>query len=166
MTQKTHRFALAAIVGLGTTLTAQAADTAWQYDGGETETTPATLFAQDVGGPSLTLSCSDKVGVRATLFLEGADGDITPAPKRTRSRNIEMSTASTTAKDANWAYSRPSKTLISTKSWQGKRLFNSVIKGETVNLDISRVGLYTLTLPPVNDDFKAFAASCDATKPS
>ncbi len=165
MTPNPTHLIIASIASLGCAMTVQAAETSWQLD---EEAGASLIFAQDVGGPSLSLVCSDSIGIQAILYLNGTDSGTPPINPRTRlkSRNMEMSTDSYTQRDAKWGYWRPQKVLVSTKSWQGKRLFNAAIKGEAVAIDISRVGEYTLTLPPMNADFAEFASSCAATNPS
>ena len=158
---------IAAASGLGLTLSAHAADATWQFSSAD-DADRALVFAQDVGGPSLSLVCSDKLGVQAVLYLNGADaGEATiSSNSRVRSRSVGMSTDTVAEKKDSWGYLRTQKLLVSTKSWQGKRIFNAAIKGENVNLGISRLGDYTLTLPPIDENFTAFATSCNATNPS
>lgn len=166
MNRKLPTLIAAGLSTLGLSLSAHAADGTWQFT--EAGDAPARVFAQDVGGPSLSLVCSDRFGVQAFLYLNGSETGELNIGRRTRlnSRNVEIASESTAAKSASWGYIRPSKLLISSKSWQGRRLFNSVVKGEPVTLSISRIGDYTLEMPAVDEQFTAFANSCDATKPS
>ena len=122
------------------------------------------LYAADASGPSLTLNCSDTMGIQAGVYLNGNGMDDLTLSSNSRlgTRNIELDSDTTDPKDGDWAYIRSAKTLISTKSWQGKRIFNAAVTGSPVTLDIARVGSYTITPPAVNDEFKTFVSDCDA----
>ena len=118
----------------------------------------------DPTGPSVTLTCSDKMGVQAVLYLNGNSMDDLTVDTSTRitSRQVEMTSDTTQAKDGEWLYVRRAKTLVSTRGWQGKRIFNAAVSGSSVSFDIFRVGEYTITPPAVNDDFKTFVSDCSS----
>ncbi len=122
------------------------------------------LYTADATGPSMTLNCSDKMGIQAVVYLNGNGIDELDinTKARIRSRKVELDSETTDPKDGDWAYFRTAKTLISTKSWQGKRIFNAAVTGSPVTMDIARVGSYTITPPAVNDEFKTFVSECDA----
>ncbi len=165
MTAIVVKSAAASLAGLGLALSAHAADTNWQLSQPVEEGAKSFLFAEDAGGPSVALYCSDQMGLQAAVHLNGTDleNSAIQSNSKLRNRNVALSTDSMAEKDADWAYVRQAKVLISTKGWQAKRMFNAAIKGEPVQMDIQRVGAYTLTLPPVDDTFKTFAKSCAAT---
>ena len=142
---------------------AHAADAESAWSAGE-KNGKTFLYTADASGPSVTLNCSDKMGIQAVVYLNGNGMDDLEVNTKTRlrSRNIELASETTEPKDGDWVYLRSAKTLISTKSWQGKRIFNAAVTGSPVTMDIARLGSYTITPPAVNDEFKAFVAECDA----
>jgi len=168
MPLKLPNILIAATIAGGLSLSAQAADASWQFSEADGESAKTLVFAQDVGGPSLSLVCSDKLGLQAILYLNGTDAGTATisSDSRVKSRNIRMSSDTTANKGDSWAYLRNEKILISTKPWQGRRLFNSSVKGENITLRISRLGSHTLTLPAIDTEFKSFAKSCAATRPA
>ena len=142
---------------------AHAADAESNWSLGDNNGTPF-LYMSDPTGPSITLNCSERMGVQAVIYLKGNSVDelALNADARITSRNVEMSSDTAASKDGDWAYFRRDKTLISTRGWQGKRIFNAAVSGSSVSFDIARVGEYTITPPAVNDDFKSFVADCSS----
>ena len=155
--------AAAAVAASTIGFTAHAADAESNWSLGDNNGTPY-LYMSDPTGPSVTLTCSDKMGVQAVLYLNGNSMDDLTVDTSTRitSRQVEMTSDTTQAKDGEWLYVRRAKTLVSTRGWQGKRIFNAAVSGSSVSFDIFRVGEYTITPPAVNDDFKTFVSDCSS----
>ncbi|MEC7290659.1 MAG: hypothetical protein VXW22_11285 [Pseudomonadota bacterium] len=145
------------------TLAANAADAESSWALGE-RNGQSFLHMTDASGPSLSLRCHDKLGLQAVLYLDGNGIDELDMPIKTKvkTRNVHLDTDSTDRRDGSWLYVRANKTLYSAKGWQAKRIYNAAISGSTVDVDITRVGSYNLTPPPVNDAFKSFVSSCDS----
>lgn len=145
------------------TFTASAADAESTWKLGDNNGN-AFLYMADASGPSLTLNCSERMGVQAVLYLDGNSIDelTIDGSRRITSRKVTMESESTEARDGDWAYLRKAKTLISTRGWQGKRIFNAAVTGSPVSIDIRRVGTVNVTPPEVNDEFREFVESCSA----
>lgn len=157
---------LGAVVAIAATsigLSAHAADAESTWSLGE-KNGAEFLYTASPEGPSLTLNCSEKLGVQAVVFLNGNGiDDLNVGSKsRLKTRRIEIDTDTTEPRHDDWIYLRTAKTLVSTKGWQGKRIFNAAVSGSPVSMNIARLGPHQITLPAVNDEFKAFVASCDA----
>lgn len=125
----------------------------------------AFLHTVTDAGPSVALTCSEKVGIQATVYLNGNSVDETQIKSTSglRARKGSLETETTEERDGTWLYIRPAKTLISTKGWQGKRIYNAAVTGSPVTMSVSRLGEMTFSLPGVDDHFKSFAGSCAAT---
>jgi len=125
------------------------------------------LLAENETGPSVMLGCSDRLGVQAKIYLDGMTQDaLAHEPVRNvKTRMVEIDTESTDPKKDVWAYLRTKGQLISVKPWQGKRIYNAAVKGENVGLEIRKIGTVSIAMPAINDDFKTFASTCDATVP-
>lgn len=152
-----------AIAATSIGLSAHAADAESTWSLGDKDGT-AFLYTAAPTGPSLTLNCSEKLGVQAVVYLNGnAIDDLAINTKtRLKTRKVEIVSDTTEPRDGDWVYLRRAKTLVSTKSWQGKRIFNAAVTGSPVTMDVFRVGSYDITLPAVDDEFKSFVSSCDA----
>ena len=138
-------------------------------DGAEPTSSEDGLYvlAENADGPALMLGCSERLGVQARVYLNGmTQTDLAiEKTRRVKTRSVQISTESTEAKRDAWAYLRSKGQLISVRPWQGKRIFNAAIRGEVVNMDVTKVGDLALELPEVNDAFKSFATTCSATAP-
>lgn len=161
-----HILKIGAAVTLGATafsFTASAADAESAWTLGDKSGTPF-LYMADTSGPSLTLNCSDKMGIQAVLYLDGNSVDDLGVSTKTkiRARKVSIDSDATEERDGSWLYLRSAKTLISTKGWQGKRIFNAAVTGSPVSVDVFRVGTFELTPPTVNDDFRSFVSECDS----
>lgn len=146
------------------TLGAHAADAEGGWALGEKDG-KAYLHTVTAAGPSVMLSCSDTVGVRATVFLKGDSMDSAEngSKGKARTRRVSIDTESTDPRSGSWGYYRTQGKLVSSKSWQGKRIYNAAITGSPVSMDVFKVGEMSFDLPGVDDQFKSFASSCDAT---
>ncbi len=82
---------------------------------------------------------------------------------KARTRRVSIDTESTDPRSGSWGYYRTQGKLVSSKSWQGKRIYNAAITGSPVSMDVFKVGEMSFDLPGVDDQFKSFASSCDAT---
>jgi len=146
------------------TLPATAATSDWAHR--TTEAGANTLFPT-TGETAVKLACSPTLGVQATIYLDGQEVSDQRlkylAKRRIKLRDGAVDTASTTEKSGTWAYIKATEMLVSAEPWQGRRIYNAVIKGESVDIDVDKVGEVSLTMPAMNDAFKAFATSCDAT---
>lgn len=160
-----HPFKTCAALALAATtltFTASAADAESTWTLGDNGGA-AFLYMSDPTGPSLTLNCSERMGVQAVLYLDGNSVDeLVLDPGRVSSRTVSLDTDTTDARKGDWAYLRQAKTLISTRGWQGKRIFNAAVSGSPVSIDIRRVGSVTVTPPAVNDAFREFVADCNS----
>lgn len=151
-------------LGASAALGAHAADTADGWNLGE-KNGVSFLHSVTEAGPSVLLSCSDKVGIRAMVFLNGDDLEEATNGTNGRifARRVSLDTDSTESRDGDWGYIRSQRQLISTKGWQGKRIYNAAITGSPVTMDIFKIGNQTFSLPAVDENFKTFNSSCDAT---
>lgn len=150
-----------AATALSFTASAADAESAWTL----TENNGASfLYMADASGPSVTLSCSDKMGVQAVVYLDGNSVDDLGFSKnsKVRSRKVALESETTEPRDGTWAYLRNAKVLISTRGWQGKRIFNAAVTGSSVSMDVFRIGTVSITPPTVNDDFRSFVSECDS----
>lgn len=147
-------------LGIATAATLLATSaSAWEL--GETAE-KSFLYTKDTSGVSVALTCSDSMGIQATVYLDGNEIDnlATRAPGRLALRKVTLQTDSTEPKSDRWAYVRSERTLISTEAWQGRRIYNAAVTGSPISMNVRRVGDYTLNLPAVDDDFRTFSNSC------
>ena len=158
--------ALGLAIGLTPAL-ANAAD--WQagtinYNG---ETADYVAF-QDEAGPTVSILCVEQPSLQTAVYLDGGEPtDITIGKRsNTVDRKVTMDSSSTDSREGVWTYLRTSKLLTTTRGWQGRRIFNSAVKGEAVNMDIRFMDDVAFTPPPMNEAFKEFAKSCEVLNPA
>ncbi|MCR9080342.1 MAG: hypothetical protein NXH78_14695 [Hyphomonadaceae bacterium] len=151
-------------LGASAALGAHAADAAGGWTLSESNGS-SLIYAATDAGPSVALSCSDQVGIRAVVLLNGESlEEALNAPgARAKSRRVSLETETTDPRAGDWHYIRRQGKLVSTKSWQGKRIYNAAVTGSPVSMDIFKVGERSFELPGVDDQFTTFASSCDAT---
>ena len=146
------------------TLPASAATSDWAH---RTTAAGANTLFMTTGDTAIKLACAPTLGVQATIYLDGQEVSDDRlkylAKRRIKLRDGAVETASTTEKSGTWAYIKATDMLVSAEPWQGRRIYNAVIKGESVDINVDKVGEVSLTMPAMNDAFKAFAKSCDAT---
>ncbi len=164
MTHFTRNCIALSLLGASATFGAHAADTPTDWTLGE-KNGVSFLHTVTDAGPSVLLSCSDTVGIRAMVFLNGDDIESATngTTGRISTRRVSLGTDSTETRKGDWGYVRSQGRLISTKSWQGKRIYNAAITGSPVSMDIFRLGESTFSLPAVDEDFKTFNSTCAAT---
>ncbi len=160
---------LLAVSALGvTSITANASEpeSSWQLADSSLEENAKMIFAEVEASPSIALHCSEKVGIRAVIYLNGDSLNESefPGDARLKSRNVSLSTPSLSKRVEPWGYIRSGKILISAKGWPGKRIYNSAISGEPLTTYVTRVGSVDLVVPAVDDNFKTFASSCAAIR--
>ena len=114
--------------------------------------------------PQTMLNCSERTGLTAAVFLEPKTiDDIFDSRRVTlKGRNVTMSVDGMEPRKDAWVYKRSAKALNSAKLWQAQRIYNAIVRGVPVDMQISRIGDVTLTFPPVNDDFRWFVENCPA----
>lgn len=120
------------------------------------------LFAKDANGASIALTCSDSLGVQATVYLDGNEIDqlTVKTPGRLATRRVTLDTDSTEPRSGRWIYIRSGRTLISAEAWQGKRIYNAVVTNSPISMSVRRVGDFSLELPAIDDNFRSFSSMC------
>lgn len=156
--------ATTALAATALSFTASAADAEGAWSLGDNNG-KSFLHTVTDAGPSVALTCSENVGVQATVYLNGNSIDEMQINTKSglRTRKGSITTEATEERDGVWLYIRPAKTLVSTKGWQGKRIYNAAITGSPVSMTVARLGEMSFTLPGVDEQFKSFATSCEAT---
>ena len=123
------------------------------------------LFAESEEGASVVLSCSDRFGLSAAIVFEDMTVEqiFETTARRLKGRAVSVSYGTVKPKKANWAYERKTKSLQSIVHWQAARVYNAAATGNTLHLDISRLGKRTLSMPKVDQNFRTFRSNCQKT---
>lgn len=119
-------------------------------------------FAINADGPQVMLSCSAQAGLQTTVFMNETTMDeaFKTERKRPQARQVTMSVEGMADRRDPWGYIRSDKVLFSGRSWQAKRMYNAVVLGKPVVLDVAKVGEVTVNPPASSDAFKAFIREC------
>lgn len=122
------------------------------------------IYSTAEDAPALILTCSDKGSIKSLISLDGdALGKLSMSSTRSRRVNGELAVGADDSAKINWAYF-PSRRMASPiQNRYARRIYNAAIKGAPLTVDLGRRGEYTVSVPQLNDDFKAFAATCSAT---
>ena len=118
-------------------------------------------------GPMLQLSCNANSKGHAAL---SAAIQIDPANtyEQDPKRHLRMNTMSgkltigETSKAERWRYHADSTKMLPFDVTVPRRMFNGIVKNFFIYVN-SRTVIYTLEVPEMNDEFKAFAKSCPVT---
>jgi len=124
-------------------------------------TAAPAVYPSGTTPPSVMFVCS-RGSFQALISTEEADFSAILADTSRRQRNV----SGTLMIDGNEVYSgnfsfKPSmKTVVPKATKPSKSLFNAVVRGSQVTLDLGGRGKTDLTLPPADAVFAAFAKDC------
>lgn len=134
----------------------------WQPYGEQSADAPRAIFAQKDGGVATLLSCNSEGQLSAMVSYK--PGDFVRkmkanAPFR-RTVDVNIVRDGTDEGKTPWTLI-PAVDTIHTKSHgEAGKIYNAAILGENVVVNIQRKGEVALTLPGVDDTFRAFATTC------
>lgn len=128
------------------------------------ESNGKAIYSSEDGTPALVIGCNDAGKISATFSL---DGNITQKlqSRSTRTRRVEgtLTIEGKGSETAQWAY-LPTRNMASpVENKFARRLYNAVVTGSKVTLDLGRRGTYEYAPPAINTDFQTFAAGCIAS---
>ena len=133
---------------------------AWQPSPGQDADAPRAVYTETEAGTAL-LTCNGDGQFTAILSQVTEDFPATmkkPAPYR-RAVDVEITTPERET-EAKWVSIPAIDTIISASHSSAVKIFNSVVKGEALDVDVEGKDFVTLDLPAVDDSFKAFAKTC------
>ena len=134
----------------------------WQPYGEQSAEAPRSIYAQEDDGVATLLSCNADGQLSAMVSYKG--GELTRkmkanAPFR-RTVDVNIVRDGTDEGKSPWTII-PAVDLIHTKSHgDAGKIYNAAILGQDLTVKIQRKGEVALTLPAVDDVFRAFATTC------
>ncbi|MEM7639808.1 MAG: hypothetical protein AAGF33_19020 [Pseudomonadota bacterium] len=125
------------------------------------ESNGQAIYSTEIDAPALVLGCNDAGKISATFSL---DGDIATKldsrSVRTRSVQATLTVEGKEPATSKWVY-LPTRNMASpVENKYARRLYNAVVTGKSITLDLGRRGSFEYTPPSVNVDFKTFADGC------
>lgn len=159
---KVTSVSLSALALAGTALAADA-ESKWVMSGDETA---MVMVTSADNAPGMLINCTTGK-LQVALSTEGVDlTELKPSNRKNRRLVAEMKIEDREPIDARVVYSPGQKLVVTQTFGDRSKLYNAAVQGKTVTVDMGRRGSFTFTPPPINDTFRSFASSCDATNGS
>ena len=154
---------VSALLIVSAVASAQATDTdGWTY---VDNSSVHILHTGSTGSPGMALVCNDSGTMIASIALESGNmfEKLSDTSTRTREKAGTL-TVGDKAERIRWTY-RPNSELVSPRDRKySRRLYNAVVTGAPVSVDVSLRNPVSLKLPAVDDNFAQFAKACSLTK--
>ena len=127
------------------------------------ETNGKAIYSSEAGAPALVIGCNDAGKISATFSLDGNVTDKLQS-RSTRTRQVEgtLTIEGKGSETAQWAYLPTRNMAAPVENKFARRLYNAVVTGSKVTLDLGRRGTFEYAPPSVNADFQTFASGCIA----
>ena len=152
------RFVLNLSAALCAAGAAQAADMGdWKNAGGN----PTVVYTEPTGSPGLYMFCPTKGDIEAIVVLDGGDAveKLNRQSQRIRKRDGALNVGDKSSIET-WTYYPSLKLAAAEAGSHDRRIFNAIVTGSEIQLNLERMDPITMTPPPPNDAFKAFAKIC------
>ncbi len=153
-------------MGLATAGTATAAE--WQTWTPENSRNAQTIYTSDDMSPGVLLSCTSAGKLAVVIDLEGGDVIANASRhtvRRARYPSITLKLGERPSLTEDWAYIPTRNQIQPRKRSTIAKVYNAMIRGEIANIEMRGKDAINLVFPPMNDAFRAFAATCSATQP-
>lgn len=119
------------------------------------------VYSTETDAPSVVLGCSEDGTISTTFSTDGNVMDKVEMKSNRRSIvKAEMTVGDGEAASAQWAYYPRRKIAMPGDNKFARRMFNAVVTGSQVTLDLGHRGTYAFNPPEMNDEFKTFAKAC------
>lgn len=128
------------------------------------ESNGRAIYSTETDAPALILGCNDAGKISATFSIDGdVAGKLASRSIRSRRVNGTLTVEGKEPATSKWAY-LPTRNMASPiENKYARRLYNAVVTGKAITLDLGRRGTIEYLPPKVNADFEAFAAGCLAS---
>lgn len=127
------------------------------------ESNGKAIYSTESDAPALVIGCNDAGKISATFALDGnVETKLSSRSARTRRLNATLTVEGKEPATAKWVF-LPTRNMTSpVENKYARRLYNAVITGKPVTLDLGRRGTFEYAPPKLNEDFQSFAAGCIA----
>lgn len=164
---KTGKILIGALAGALCTGAAHAS-TAGVADSGWTRTevgTSQVLASGTPGESGLVFACTSDGKLSALINIDGGDAvtKMSDGLTRVRSKSGKLDIDGRDGLRTGWHYYPAARMVGPKKPSVSRMIYNAAVTGATVSTDISQVGPVSITPPAINDAFKTFASTCNAT---
>lgn len=125
------------------------------------ESNGKAIYSTEIGAPALVLGCNDAGKISATFSLDGdVESKLSSRSVRTRSVQATLTVEGKEPVTSKWVY-LPTRNMASpVENKFARRLYNAVVTGKAVTLDLGRRGSFEYAPPSLNADFQTFADGC------
>lgn len=143
-----------------------ASATGWKTWDGLDETAPRAILTDSSEQAGAVLVCDPNGKMSAILSLEA--GSISEQLDKhatyRRGETASISAGDTSAIETVVQYAPANRTIEIQSHSPAARIYNSVIRGEPVNVSVEHAGEVQTTYPKPDATFKAFAKTCSAAR--
>ncbi|MEM7329388.1 MAG: hypothetical protein AAF437_11650 [Pseudomonadota bacterium] len=125
------------------------------------ESNGKAIFSTEAGAPALVLGCNDAGKISATFSLDGnVEDKLSSRSVRTRSVQATLTVEGKEPATSKWVF-LPTRNMTSpVENKYARRLYNAVVTGKKITVDLGRRGSFEYAPPTINSDFKTFADGC------
>lgn len=152
------------IAGTASAMPASAAS--WALWEGQNEATPRVIYTDAADQAGVMLACNNNGDMLAMITLEPVS--IPEVMKRNaqyaRGSDSTVTVGGGEPAETTFRYTPARKTIESNDHAIAAKVYNSVVKGETLKIETQREGTFETTLPAPDTNFKAFAKTCSGLR--
>lgn len=125
------------------------------------------VFTSSTEQLGIVFTCSERHGLGASVGLQPMDFSkiFETSSGRARRRTVEARFDGGEADNSTWIQLPSLGTIEPRESRMRRKIYNAVLKGETLSLNLDARDPVTITFPPVDESFTRWALECPATKP-
>jgi len=133
---------------------------AWAPTPGQDADAPRAVYSEtDTGTALLTCNGDGQFTAIISQVTENFPETMKKAAPYRRSVDVSVSTPDRQT-DGKWVSIPAIDTIISASHSNAAKIFNAVVRGEALDVDVEGKDFVALQLPAVDDAFKAFAKTC------
>ena len=124
------------------------------------------LTQTDSSVPGVAFICSSENGLKAVASLNEGDlkEKLLDPTDRIKTRSVTLLIDGERVSRETWLFKPDVQTVQPLQPSTNKTIYNAIILGQTVTVKLGSRDPVELTLPAIDDEFRAFAASCPITK--
>lgn len=132
----------------------------WQPTPGQDADAPRAVYAETDAGTAL-LTCNGDGKFTAILSQVTEDFAATMEKQAPYRRPVNVAiTMPDREIESKWVSIPAIDTIISASHGNAVKIFNSVVRGDALDVNVEGKAFVSLELPAVDDSFKAFAKTC------
>ena len=166
MTKSKSKTAIGLLVAVVATAYLPASATGWKVWDGHNEKAPRAILTTTADQAGAVLVCAPNGQMSAILSLEAGDisDQIDKHATYRRGETASIMAGDTPGVETVVQYAPANSTIEIGSHSPAAKIYNSVIRGDTVSVSVEHAGKVETKYPEPDDAFKAFAKTCNAAR--